>query len=428
MEKKVRNTIIDFKSLKASLDKDEGRKQESVQGAAQEVAPGDALEQARLIAAYNNAMGRLEEEDKGTAMMSSSENALASRIQSYLVERALEEGGDTDFAPAPGATNEVKFDSLDVFPWIGTGLRRLFRSGKFDFRDPDPVAAPIADQFPLAMFSDWGTGLYGAPEISTSIENAAGGFGLVMHLGDTYYSGTQREIDERLVETFPKVDGAIRRALNGNHEMYSSGRPYIEAVDREFGQKSSCFAYQNTHWLLACLDSAYVDHSMSDGQVAWLDGLIRAAGSRKVILFSHHQPFSQLDNQGPKLVRQLKDILDSGRIHAWFWGHEHRCVIYDPHPDWGFKGRCVGHGGFPEFRDKFDNQAQHLEWRILPQKEENGIVAPRCRVLDGPNTSIPGEEERYIPHGFVTLEFDGAQCLETYKLPSGIALAAKEVL
>jgi hypothetical protein len=46
--------------------------------------------------------------------------------------------------------------------------------------------------------------------------------------------------------------------------------------------------------------------------VAWLKRIVTAAGSqRKLILFSHHQPFSQLDAQGPNLQVALAD-LDGG--------------------------------------------------------------------------------------------------------------------
>src|SRR5207245_1541269 len=83
-------------------------------------------------------------------------------------------------------------------------------------------------------------------------------------------------------------------------------------------------------------------------------GLIQGAGSRRIVLFSHHQPFSLYEAQGPKLADDLAPILASGRIFAWYWGHEHRCVLYERHPTWGLYGRCAGHSGFPYFRDTFD--------------------------------------------------------------------------
>ena len=41
-------------------------------------------------------------------------------------------------------------------------------------------------------------------------------------------------------------------------------------------------------------------------------------------------------------------MLETGRIDAWFWAHEHRCLVYKPHMKIGFSS-CVGHGGIPEY-------------------------------------------------------------------------------
>jgi hypothetical protein len=417
----IRTTILDYSSLSAALGKDRGRVQESVNTAAQEVA-GDPVEQAQLLAAFNNALGKLQEEDKGPGVMSSAQNGLASRMQSYLVERALTEApGST--APVAGQVQEVKFDNLDVIGWLPVGLLRIFRPQKFKRPDPSGAAIPIADNLRLAMFADWGSGLYGAPKTRDSIKKAAPD--MVMHLGDTYYSGSDREVEERLVGMWPSTGSGIHVALNGNHEMYSGGKPYFTRALGFLNQAHSCVAYQNSNWLLVGLDTAYVDHDMDDAQVAWLTGLINAAGSRKVILFSHHQPFSQMDDQGPKLVTRLGALLTGNRIHAWFWGHEHRCVIYSPHSSWGLKGRCVGHGGFPAFRDNFSTPGGNTyEWRNLPANNN----APAAEVLDGPNLFIPNEESRYSPHGFVTLDFSGAECRERYLDSAGTEVRPAQLL
>lgn len=406
----IRNTILDYSSLSAALGKDRGRVRESANTAAREVT-GDPIEQAQLLGAFNNALGKLHEDDKGPGVMSSTQNALASRLQSYLVERALAENPEAA-VPVPGQVREVKFDNLDVVGWLPVGLLRVFRPAKFQRPAPSGPAVEVSDDLRMAMFADWGSGLYGAPKIADSIRTDAAGFGMVMHLGDVYYSGSDREVEERLVNNWPVTGVGRHIALNGNHEMYSGGKPYFTRALSFLGQPHSCVAFQNTNWLMVGLDTAYEDHNMDDAQVAWLNGLIAAAGpSRKVILFSHHQPFSQLDSQGPNLVTKLSSLLTSQRIHAWYWGHEHRCVIYSPHSSWGVKGRCIGHGGFPSFRDNFSTPGtNNYEWRLLPANNN----APAAEVLDGPNLFIPGEESRYSPHGFVTLKFDGADCLETY--------------
>ena len=51
------------------------------------------------------------------------------------------------------------------------------------------------------------------------------------------------------------------------------------------------------------------------------------------MLLSHHQLFSAFGGQGEKLQNRLETVLETGRIDAWLWGHEHRCVVYEPHGD-----------------------------------------------------------------------------------------------
>jgi hypothetical protein len=144
---------------------------------------------------------------------------------------------------------------------------------------------------------------------------------------------------------------------------------------------------------------------LDEKQVAWVKSIVNAAGSRKLILFSHHQPFSQLDDQGPNLQKALADLLNTQRIHAWFWGHEHRLVIYNAHCTWGLKGRCIGHGGFPGFRDDLPcAQGNVYHWFILPEQPH-----------------VPGAR-LFSPHGYVVLDFDGDTVWETYRVPNNIGI------
>jgi hypothetical protein len=287
-------------------------------------------------------------------------------------------------------------------------------------RPSNTTADPFPDHARVAMTADWGTGLYGAPKIAQRMTQM-GGFDLLMHLGDVYYSGTEEEIQERFLDVWPRTAGAISRALNSNHEMYSGGFGYFKRALPALGQTSSYFAFQNAHWLLVGLDTAYVDHAMDGEQVAWLNVVIRNAGSRKVVLFSHQQLFSRLDNQGPKLEQAVRHLLESRAITAWYWGHEHQCVIYDPHPRYGLRGRCLGNGGIPEPRKK--------EVRDAPSERTHGAVSwkrlsatadsPSCLALDGPNPDIRGEEQKFVPHGFMTLEFNGPSLTERVFLSDG---------
>lgn len=170
------------------------------------------------------------------------------------------------------------------------------------------------------------------------------------------------------------------------------------------GQGSSLFVLENSKWLVVGVDSAYEDHQLAGTQVAWLTSLIAGAQGKKVVLLSHHQPFSLLDEQGPKLVTQLQPLLSAKQVFAWYWGHEHRCVLYEKRADWNLWGRCIGHGGFPQFRDQIGNVPAQaipngLNWTLLPETP----LSPGGRLLDGPNLNIPEYGNEYGPHGFLTL-------------------------
>jgi len=57
-------------------------------------------------------------------------------------------------------------------------------------------------------------------------------------------------------------------------------------------------------------------------------------------------------------------------ITAWYWGHEHDCIIYDRHPETGMLGRCIGHGGIPAPRKSIVRNAQ-------TQQRLNGVIVSR---------------------------------------------------
>ncbi len=63
-----------------------------------------------------------------------------------------------------------------------------------------------------------------------------------------------------------ETNGRNSFALNGNHEMYSGGRPYFNRVLPSFNQEASYFTLYNDYWQIHGLDTAYVPFSI-DGSV-----------------------------------------------------------------------------------------------------------------------------------------------------------------
>ena len=427
--------VVPYDQIQQAFNDNPDAMHGAVDRAAARAAGGDAAKKARFKAQWNEAVSALESADHGATVVGTPQDELASRLQTMVVASAIAANKVQVVVPKATvttdagdsiaeATVQVKFDSGDLIGWLGTGLEILFNPPKAPFKPPPGAPEPIPDDAKIALFSDWGTGLYGAPVIADSIRKLPR-CDVAFHLGDTYYSGNDDEVRDRLVGSWPTRPGTINRALNGNHEMYSGGRGYFDALSLFFQQSSSCVALQNTNWLILGLDTAYVDFDLSPAQVQWITQMIAAAGTRKVILCSHHQPFSSLDDQGPNLQAALGPLLDSQRIEAWFWGHEHRLVVYEPHPTWGVKGRCIGHGGFPSDRDtRLGAGGDLYHWIHLKQRPH----APEAMLFDGPNFWVTAAPDKYSPHGFVFLELDGANAWETYRTPDNIGIAPRSKL
>lgn len=372
---------------------------------------------AELRAHLTEALSVLQAEGKSSGVMVTTQHELASLLQTHLADSP----GTLELTeePARNSAFEVKYDKGDVLGWARS-LLDWWRKIKPEpwitpSNDPDPVGN--GERAKVALMGDWGTGLYGAPVIAQTIA-AQADFDLLIHLGDVYYSGTRKEVERNFKAFWPKDAGKLNRAVNSNHEMYSGGEGLYNVTLPWFGQKATCWSARTNHWLFVGLDSAYKEHDFAHDQITWLQGLIERKGDRRVLLFTHHQPYSLLDKQGSKLVSKLGRLLDRGEIFAWYWGHEHRCVIYDLHPAWKLRGRCIGHGGFPAYRDRLGSYPLQNGWRTLPARH----LVPGGRVLDRPNPYVEGEADRYGANGYVTLELDGEGLRERIHAPDGDVL------
>jgi hypothetical protein len=425
------NPIVTFHSIDTAFNK--GPKgHEAVMTTAQneaEAATGDPVEAAMLMAGLGEAMKSIEEHEHTRGVLVSPDNRMASLLQSFIADKANE------FETLPTGGEEAKFDERDILGWFFSLFTWIKGMKKHAWLDAPAEPKTFGQSARLALLGDWGTGLYGAPACADSIKSDPRGYDLLFHLGDVYYAGDTKEIQNRFLKFWPRNEttlrNAVSRACNSNHEMYTGANAYFDSTLTAFNQSASYFAMQNEHWLLVGLDSAYntpdVMHNKADlnePQVAWLDNIIAQAGTRKVILFSHHQPFSHFDGQNQMMTGRLAGHLASRKIFAWYWGHEHRSILFDQHPTWGFFGRCAGHSGFPYFRDKLQNApiVEHkpldTKWHRLDAKN----MLPGAIILDGPNPYLTGEESKYGVQGYMSLEFDGPHLNEVVHAPDRTVL------
>jgi hypothetical protein len=397
--------------------------------AANKDAGATPIERATVMAAMGNVLNELRraEEKAGALVLTTPHHGPATRLQSLI---ASGEAANLMLTPLPSGGLEAKFDTEDWFGWATVAWEKLKHLTPHSMVRPKTAKAePFPKQGRVAVLGDWGTGLYGAPVIAQSVRQDPDPFAMLLHLGDTYYSGTAKEMKQRFLGMWPSRKGAINRALNSNHDMYSGGDAYFNDVLPAFEQEGSYFACQNKNWTLIGLDVAYKDHDIDDEQVEWLKQIIAQAGGNKIILFSHHQLYSHFEQQGNKLWGhpEFNALLRSGKIFAWYWGHEHRCSIFEaPDKNFGILARCIGNSGMPDSRASTRNLPQagepiynRAEWRRSGAQTKEGNLLPDVVVLEGPNEFITGEEEKFSPHGYAVLNFDGPFLTEQVLNPRG---------
>jgi hypothetical protein len=164
------------------------------------------------------------------------------------------------------------------------------------------------------------------------------------------------------------------------------------------------------------MDTGYNDHdlilsseditSLGDVEAAWHQQQLCGAGSRRVILVSHHQLFSAFTRigrsgtnyQNPYLAKNLEDWRAAGAtgIAGWLWGHEHLLQIYAV-PAGGAAGlpvvgRCVGYSAFPVFT----NAGSYTPSASCPIPLEPAPSFPNGYIQTGNNGAV-------YQNGFVVL-------------------------
>jgi hypothetical protein len=300
--------------------------------------------------------------------------------------------------------------------WLGAGLAMGLRRirGTHAFNEIPAEWDELAPNARLVICADWATGIPRAlavrDRMRAAIDTALGERRQVhvLHLGDVYPSGFKRDYNKRFLGPWPVARGGEQQVfswvLNGNHDMYSGGRAYFKTclADPRFEQQagSSWFRLTNADWQFVGLDTAWSDEGLQAPQgeqtEAWA-----ADRSRKLVLLSHHQPFSAYGRGCPGLVRELGGVLepyDRNPVTAWFWGHEHNCVGYSSHM--GVRcGRLIGNGGVPEYmmRSPSDPVAVPALWEFRKQKRRLGqpwgVFGFAIADLDGPRMMLTYVDE-----------------------------------
>jgi hypothetical protein len=279
--------------------------------------------------------------------------------------------------------------------WLTIGLAVAFRKfedhelGKLPFNNT-PATVTLGERARLFILGDWGTGTERARDVANAIyakldeQESRERDCHVIHLGDTYVAGWWWEQVLHVIRWWPVRAGVQARswALPGNHDYYSGTDGYFDCLlrhrlfadQRGDGEPTSIFELSNDRWCVLGLDSSWVDHDLPPEEAAWLDSALDRAErqGQKVILLSHHQPWSAFgDGPHPPLWKRVialwsrlkawfagshsdvtplwekvEKLIASRPVEAWFWGHEHRLALYKPRGGIT-RPRLVGNGGVP---------------------------------------------------------------------------------
>ncbi|NIJ51766.1 metallophosphoesterase family protein [Dyadobacter arcticus] len=241
---------------------------------------------------------------------------------------------------------------------------------------PLQSSIPSREELSIALLSDWASDTAESDAVANLVSRYSPDY--TIHLGDVYFVGTPQEIESNFTAPHASwyygASGSL--ALSGNHEMYSNGGAFFQhllpamyALDGEVKktQQAGFFCIENSHWRIIGLDTGYTsvgkpfleilfppDCHLKDEQIAWLRDTVRLGDPndhRGLVFLSHHPYLSAFREEYVKPGEQIQELLgNTNRPVIWFWGHDHRLVIYDKFKNGNGPlafGRCIGHGGLP---------------------------------------------------------------------------------
>jgi len=279
----------------------------------------------------------------------------------------------------------------------------------------------------IALLSDWATDTLESRNIATLV----GQTDYSIHLGDTYYVGNSDEIGRNFNNTY---DGHFPYgtrgsfAMLGNHEMYSSGKPYFTELLPYMGvytgidtrqQEASFFCLENDFWRIIGLDTGYdsikgwlglkpnLSLQLHNWQMQWLNETVKPGNDNRGLIFlSHHQFISAFEDEYPTPARQIAQILKPDKTILWLWGHEHRLSVYGNNKlanGLNCFSRCIGQSGMP------------IEIGKLPKSEKWDDAICRNLVLyDERQREIIDKKIRLGYNGFAKLRLNQSSLVIEY--------------
>jgi hypothetical protein len=150
-EMSTRQRIVSSETLAGAFDpylEQAGTVLSGLEGAAGEVPPAPVMSQ------ISGGLQVLELAKRNPDVMGGTENAMAFLLQIYFAERAVRT------SRGAGDDLEAKFDNDDLLRWIGSFFTWWKKISPHPWQNPVPKPTALANDCRIALFGDWGTGLY----------------------------------------------------------------------------------------------------------------------------------------------------------------------------------------------------------------------------------------------------------------------------
>lgn len=236
-------------------------------------------------------------------------------------------------------------------------------------------SAPSRSEINISILSDWASDTSESDSVAHSVAKHAPDY--TIHLGDVYFVGTPKEIENNFTAPHASwyygASGSL--VLSGNHEMYSNGNAffqhllpamYVQQAEIRKTQQAGFFCLENEYWRVIGLDTGYTsvgrpflevlsppDCHLKKEQIVWLRDVVKIGDPedrRGLVFLSHHPNTSSFREEYKIPGEQIRKLIGHDREVVWLWGHDHRMVVY--HKNKNGKGpiaygRCIGHGGLP---------------------------------------------------------------------------------
>jgi hypothetical protein len=373
------------------------------------------LTREELESALDGAERLLIAPDLGIKQLDANEGL--ARKATPLPPEFFEEWYDKEIPIDPASTKfETKADAINWVIFGGPALLSSMLGKKAPFEWHQRYASGFVYQreapsapLPIALLSDFGTGLYHSNYIAKQIAEKK--YGYVVHGGDVYYAGRDSEFRTNFRPQTERIlkSGSQLFTMNANHEMYSLGKPYFQYLKErrtrhpEQLQEGSYFSlrFGDTAQIVG-IDTAYFRDGRHDepGVQRWLKAVLLEGRRRGMvnILFSPNEPYSYGSTSLTSLLTEdLQDVAVNDKlVDLWFWGNTHYCALFDKTPGLPFYGSCIGHGGYPYSREKqgkpsaapvkfLEVGARFPSWTGVRQDRGNNGY---CELTIHPNHSI----------------------------------------